>query len=535
MPKFEETHKETILFSYSSFDRIILNGYIPLLQTEGAVAFFLRKRGTPILSPVVFKKLTDQYVTRVEAFSRGINVPILKVPTESKPGDFAQKFLQEAEKKDRWGIVAILVNQERCRSFTSIRISKEHAVFDVCSKARAVNHYYFYIRDREFGCSFIRIGTYLPFPMRVWLNPHEWVEQSMRAQGRTCQRVGNSFMATDDPEKLQRACDAFNSETVRRFLSRWLKQIPLPLEDQDRQNGYKHNFSLYQVEYCRNHIFKDTGTLNRLFDQLIRDNMNLGRPEWLKILFDRQIRKNTPVRPEASVLRAGDVATIRLSYKSNALKQYNKGGKILRTELVINNPYDFRVNKGLVHMDYLRVIAHHATTRLLEAQAVSYHTALDRSAYERIVAPSPTNGGQRPAALRLGAPRTMALLEALCCTGLIFSGFTNSRFRERVAPLLGTNGDDYHARKAGYDLRKLAAHDIVRKARKKNVWTLTEKGYGVAQFLVKLDRRVLGPALAALEVPLPSEASKSRDPFDQALLRLDRVIEQLIRAAGLAA
>ena len=77
----------------------------------------------------------------------------------------------------------------------------------------------------------------------------------------------------------------------------------------------------------------------------------------VKVLFDRRITRRTPGRFATRVLRQGVVSCLKVVYKTSFLKQYNKGGRVLRTEVCINDPADFGVRKSLVHLEYLKRIA----------------------------------------------------------------------------------------------------------------------------------------------------------------------------------
>jgi hypothetical protein len=131
---------------------------------------FLREvPGKPILSPVVFKALPDRFVAAVHAFTAAHDIPVLPATGRTKPGAVAQRALHAAARADRWGVVAVVVHQESARVFTSRHAGGRRTNFWVREERRLVNHYYFYLRDREYGDGFVRIGSYAPFQMRIWL------------------------------------------------------------------------------------------------------------------------------------------------------------------------------------------------------------------------------------------------------------------------------------------------------------------------------------------------------------------------------
>jgi hypothetical protein len=92
-----------------------------------------------------------------------------------------------------------------------------------------VNQVYFYIQDKEWGPAFIKVGTYLPYPVRVCLNGHEWAKQQARHRGLAFESLDNGFRRCADPARLQRICDRLGPDDVQRFFDRWLRRLPWPL------------------------------------------------------------------------------------------------------------------------------------------------------------------------------------------------------------------------------------------------------------------------------------------------------------------
>lgn len=533
MKTLAEVCDSAVAFTYRSIDRLILNAYIPTLQTPGAVAHFLREVcGKPILSPVVFKGLTDRFVGQVRRFAHEHRIPVLHPKGRSRPGAVAQKALRRAARANRWGVVAIIVHQESARVFTSHHAGGRPTNFRVHEDRRLVNHYYFYLRDREYGEGFVRISSYLPFQTRIWLNAHGYLAAQLRRQGIAHETADNCVVAVTDPSALQQAAVRFDARLVEQIARRWLGWVPDPLTPAERAAGYPTHLSIYQAEFSENVIFHRTQVLNRVYEELLRDHLHLGRPDMLKVIFDRQIRKNTPSTFQTRLLRQGVVSCLKVFYKKSFLKQYNKGGRVLRTEVCVNDPRDFTIGKSLVHLGYLGTIAYHALTRFQKAQAVALATALDRSTFERLVTPSQP-GGQRVAGLRFGAPRAMRLLAALGCAGLTFKAFSHADLRAVLVDRLGADAAECTPSRLAYDLTKLRGKGLVRKVQGRNLYTLTDLGYRIALYATKLHQRLLTPALDTLDAALRAAVTASPHRIDRALAALNTHFDQLAEMCGL--
>ena len=117
-------------------------------------------------------------------------------------------------------------------------------VVDSPRQSVAVNHYYFYVQDPEWGPAFVKVGTYLPYPVRVCLNGHEWAKQQARQVGLGFTSLDNGFLACDDPGRLQAICDSLGPADVQRFFDRWQAHLPWPLTRADRTAGYQHRLSI---------------------------------------------------------------------------------------------------------------------------------------------------------------------------------------------------------------------------------------------------------------------------------------------------
>ena len=249
----------------------------------------------------------------------------------------------------------------------------------------------------------------------------------------------------------------------------------------------------------------------------------------VKVLFDRRITKRTPGRFATRVLRQGVASCLKVFYKKSFLKQYNKGGRVLRTELCVNDPGDFGVKKSLGH---LQTIAHHAMTRFSKAQAVAKSTALNRSTFERILLPS-QEGGKRVAGFRFGAPGSMRILEALGCAGLLFQAFSNTDLRQVLVERLGTPPDEAGSGHVSYQLRKLKDKGLVRKVPRRNRYTLTDLGYRTCMFFTKLHQRLLTPGLDRMNETLRGNPSPFGHSLDRALDALNRRLDRLAQLCGL--
>ena len=218
----------------------------------------------------------------------------------------------------------------------------------------------------------------------------------------------NGFFACDDPDALQEICDGFGVAHIEAFFRKWLRRLPHPFTAEDRKAEFRYELSILQLEMSTTQVFDKPLSGRLFFEQVIRENLDIGRPDRVSLIFDRRITRRTPGRFRTRVSTAGVTPSLRFDYKATRVKQYFKLERALRTETTINNAKDFRVGKRLCNLDRLRTIGRNVHHRLLSLECVAQHCAIASQTVERVVLP--TVDEHRAPALRWGDPRAMALL-----------------------------------------------------------------------------------------------------------------------------
>jgi hypothetical protein len=504
-------------------DRMLLNAYVPILQVGGQVKRFLEQHlGNPIPSPVIIERIGNRFRRDVKAFATTNQVPILalKKPDRSRWDDrkldHVRPYLQRAERAGRFGVVAIVTAQEFQWVFSATkRTGAGGGVwFDYAKAERRVGVYYFYVLDPEFGAGFIKICTYFPYPAKVWLNGHEWAKRQADHAAIAYTALANGFATCDQPEQLQTICDRFGPADVQGFFDRWIDDIPTPFTADDRAAGYWWELSMRQVEVSRTLVLDDPRRARGFFEALVTDNIAIGRPEAVAVVFARQVRTTTKEPFSTRVFTPGTEVKIDFRYKHSRVKQYLKEGRALRIETVINKPSDIGVLARLEHLPELIVKGRAVNARLLTVERAGQGCAIGSALFERIHQPY-IREGQRTGALRFGDPRAMALTGALAVFVHAVAGFTNKSLRGLVAGLLER---DYTTNQMTYDLRRLRVHGLIERVPTTNTYTLTPDGVRVAVFYTKIHNRLLRPLIAAGDQP-PAPIELRR-----ALATIDRVI-----------
>jgi hypothetical protein len=509
-------------------DRLYLHGYLGQLQVGGQVVQFLRHRGYPVPSPACLQQIGDEFRRRVASFAEANHIPVVPLKAADRNIEVMKPYLERAAATGRSQVAAVAVAQEPQRVFISRKRDTDPAKppqFSFDKKDRRVTVYYFYLWDAGFGPAFIKVCTYCPWPVKVWVNGHEWAKQQARKLGLGFTELSNGFAACEDPALLQRICDSLQPGTIEVFFQRWLHRLPLPLGPADRQAGYWWECSMAQVEVSRTIVFSAPRYARAFFDALVTDNLDLGRPDTLEIIFNRQVRKDTVSEFKTKVITRGTGVTMNAFYRRSRIKQYLKDSRALRIETVINDAYDIGCQRRLHNLGEVHARARAINNRVLDTERAGQACVLANPVFERIAHPSVTADGRRATAMRFGDSRVQALAGALAVTLCAVTGITNRSLRALMTGLLGT---PYGTTQASYDLARLRRNGLITRRPHANTYDLTPDGLAFAIFYTKVHDRVLTPLFAAGQPQAPPQLSA-------ALHKIERIIDGRLAAARLPA
>jgi hypothetical protein len=495
-----------VVLDLECLDRVYLNVYVPNLQVGGQVVTFLTQHlGNPIPSPAVFDKIGTAFRKSVARFADDNHIPVVRFGKTDRKIAVMQPYLDRQARTGRAGVAAIGVAQEFAPVFTATERPTSNGIpwFAFGKTNRRVTCYYFYLWDLDFGPAFIKICAYFPYPAKIWVNGHEWAKRQATHAGIRFTELSNGFAATENPAALQAICDRLGPGAIGLFAERWFAVLPLPLTEHDRAAGYWWEISMRQIEVSRTIVFRAPRHARGFFEALVADNLDIGRPEQVEVIFDRRTRGPIPAGQfKTKVVTRGVDVTVNAFYKHSRIKQYLKNGRALRIETVINDPYDLSCQRRLHNLDALQAKARAANRRLLDTERVGQGCVLASPAFERIARPTVDTAGRRAPALRFGDPRVQALAGALCHTLHAVTGITNKSLRALMTGLLGTS---YNTNQASYDLARLRRNELIARVQDHNLYTLTDDGLAFAIFYTKVHDRVLRPLLAANQPQAPPQ------------------------------
>jgi len=377
---FCKKHATQITGVLSCFDRMIFKGYLPFCQ-PGAMEAFLWQKGVLLKDFKSFALSCSQAIK-----DHGLNL--------AQKAGRPYVYLNRATRKEEQvaaiaardgisqGLICVLGTVEQSPSF-KLRYG-EHRPRLVTAYPRCLCLYFYFI-DRVFGLMHVRLQTWFPFVIQVYLNGHEWLARQMDRHGLTHQRLDNAFISLSDPERAQRFADRLAHQNWPRILSAIARRTNPHLHK--LLTGLSYYWVIDQAEYSTDILFEDRAALKGLYTQLLRHATVCFSAEDVMTFLGRKLNGNFQGEVLSDFKHRWQGARIKHRLKGNWIKMYDKHGCVLRIETVINQPYEFRVrrqgvrqgqrvtgwfpmSKGVANAYRYAQVARMANLRYLEALAV---------------------------------------------------------------------------------------------------------------------------------------------------------------------
>ena len=491
-----EVIRDHVTLQVEGIDRMYLNVYQPKLQTEKQAACFFRfHRGQPVASSSLMGLMTKEFLNKVDVFVEQHQIPIVHFKKGQRKDDVAAEY--RARFQGTEGVLFLGKVQEKVNVFRTEKrtdaAGKKYAW--IVKSATPVNQFYFYCLDEDFGPFFLKFCTYFPYNAKLCLNGHEYVKRQLAKQGIAFEALDNGVLSCADPKRLQQICDGLSAAKIDALMRKWLAKLPHPFTPTDRKAGYRYDVSILQAEFSLTQVLDRPQTGRIFFEEVIRENLDIGRPDQVQLIFERRVTKRTPGRFRTRVLTEGVVPSLHVDYKHTKIKQYHKEGRALRTETTINDTRDFAIGRRLHNLPALREIGFQANRRLLDVQRLSHDALLGEDTFSQLNAPV-TVSGQRASALRFGDPMTQALFSALLVFRLLPRGFSNRELRDHWAPLLGRSTQSITPGQMTYHLRRLRLHGLIERVPKSHRYRVTDRGWRTILICTRCYNRMLRPGLA---------------------------------------
>src|ERR1700682_3205720 len=346
-----------VTFELEAIDRMYLNAYVPSLQTGAGFVYFLKTQlGVRVPSTVMIAPMTERFVTAIDRFVETEHIDLVTFEKGQRKDDVAQQYLAAFTGEE--GVLFIGKAQEKASVFRTDKRRAHHGKTSpwIIRSTAMPTQYYIYVLDRDFGPLFIKFCSYFPYATKICLNGHEWLKRQLTQRGIPFEPLDNGIRSSDEAGRVQRIADTLDAAKIDAVFRKWLRRLPHPFAAAHRKAGYRDHLSILQAEFALTQVLDRPLTGRCFFEEVIRENLDIGRPDQMQLIFDRRVTRRTPGGFRTRILTEGVMPSLHVEYKKAKVKQYHKEGQALRTETTINDTYDFAIGRALHNLPALREI-----------------------------------------------------------------------------------------------------------------------------------------------------------------------------------
>jgi hypothetical protein len=495
MELFVRKHEEKINGTLSCFDRMLFRDYLPI-QSEWAMAEFLKQNGISIWQ---LKEFLIKSADRINGYAKAMAAkhgrPFQYLTAYTRKEELARK-MAEKEGITR-GLICVYSAVELCRTFT---FRYENNRCYVRSKQRKCLFIYFYFMDREFGLIHVKLQTWFPMPIQIYVNGHDWLERKLEANRISFTKHDNVFLKIEEWERAQKFADRFAGLNWPRILERYARYVN-PLM-KDMLYGLKHYWVTSQSEYSTDIVFKTSSDLKELYARLLsHSTLCFGAKDVMSFLGRKLtghfLSEIVTDMKDGGLCRRIPGTRIKHRVKENWLKMYDKTGLVLRVEMVINNPEEFKVRKrvkrknrrvmewvsmrkGVAYLFRYRDVSRQANDRYLEALAVVEDPTDAIQRLDDITIRKKTRSGRGVRAFNPLSLEDIQLFKAMMAGEHFIRGFSNGDLRACLesSPHLRKYADHpkKQSAKVSRILSRFHAHKLISKIPRTRRWRVTKRG-----------------------------------------------------------
>jgi hypothetical protein len=498
--RFLDKFSSLIVTVLSCFDRVIFKGYLPF-HSEGElnswVDYTLRIRRVDFVTQL--EQRSEELVDHAKAFAAKAGRLY-----EYRQGKFRkEQFIQDIIHRDNVteGLVAVLCTQETCRSIKLAYADKRPRLIFAKRPQRVL---YYYFLDRDFGLMYIRLETWFPYTIQVYVNGHDWLARQMLRRKMGFMQRDNAFTQLDDPQQAQQIADRFAQLNWVKQLSKWARMVNPHIDKGGWLHGKDYYWVTEQAEFASDVIFTDRSKLRDLYPRLLDHAVvNFSASDILTFL-GRKLTGNFlgEVLTDCKKKREPG-ARVKHRMKENWIKMYDKFGLVLRVETVINSPREFRVrrkrtregqptmvwcpmNKGVTNLPSYQRVCRAANDRYLNALSVVNDPT---PAYQQVadLTESKTHRGRRYAGFNPARKDDVRLFQAVLSGAHELRGFHNSDIRESLHGVIRDPAERRRrANAVSRLLKRLHVRGLIARIPRTRRWRVTTRGQSLLGAMIRL-------------------------------------------------
>jgi hypothetical protein len=328
----------------SCYDRVVITGTLPTVCYAAGMTRFLYAHGVRIFDyPQFAASLRDVVRERAASLAARAEIAIEHIAKSHIRKEAVVAKVLEA-RGEHPGLVHVISAMEACDAYQPWHDKQTHKSFVRPDSGKCL-HYYFYFLDAELGLIYLRAPTWAPFRLQFYCNGHSWLARRLAAEGIGFTAADNAFVRIDDWARAQELADGFSPDGLHRVLDRYAA-LCCPVLGAFEQS---YHWSLMQVEYATDLVFRSAATLAPLYEQLARQSVLSVKAEHIASFLGRQIAPQLAQELGTQFSTRIEGTCIKHRFGSASIKMYDKLGCILRIETTTNDVSFFKHHRKVEH------------------------------------------------------------------------------------------------------------------------------------------------------------------------------------------
>lgn len=503
-----EQYKDKINGTFFTFDRMILKGHIRPFYSPSGKKYFLSDRNVLLKDFSSYaEQVTSSIVSHTEELAHSLGRPLryLTSPKTSKE-QTALEILKSSPVDE--GLLCILSVVEYCQTLQPRK--KEDGKLSLDTVNRKCKYYYFYFQDKTFGFMHVKLQTWFPFQIQVYINGREMMKHVLDANHISYRMYDNSFSEISDIQKAQELADKFDSKSLCRQLDLFAHKVNPYLDTIEEVFHQGYHWCVDQCEFATDVMFTSREALEDIYPSLVGHAFYDFKCTDVFSFLGRKLDPKFLGEAVSDYRKRPEGWRIKFKMKSNSIKMYDKFN-CLRIEMTINDPREFKVYREVRHRDgstskrwvpmgksisnlyRYAEISRAANKRFLDSMC----NVIPQRSIEKEISGICTKKivrGRKYTGYRVWSPETFALFETISDGKYLIRGFTNREIRESLyhetAPNKQVSG------KISREFAKLRAHGLIRKVPRSRRYLVSDKGRRIMGALIETRRKIY-PEFAA--------------------------------------
>ncbi len=482
-----EQKQDRIYGTLSTFDRVIIHGYLISFQNPRLMLYYLIQKKVKLVDFSKFaEQQTNTLCTHIENLIKkeGIELEFLKTSKVNK-SEIAQKRL--IEKNYKSGLIAAFSSLEICNIMTVVP-NRNTKRLEINFKETKCKHYYLYYNHEELGFMFFKIQTTFPYNIGIYFNGREYLAKILEKEKIPFEMYNNSFSYIEDFEKAQQLANEIPKKKISDIFDKLVNEINPLFQDFHDILSHDYYWCIDQCEYAMDITFKKQSDLKSFYKKLVENTYFSFSSEDIYSFFGKNFKR-------VHLLTQGDITSdlrnrdqefrIKFKLNSNQIKMYDKGNN-LRIEVTINNPRDFKIlkenenkeknwipmQKSIANLYRYAEINEAIIARFINALPEIDTNVLPLKDLEVVSMPKVVNGKTYPP-FNVFNEETLKLFQIISNGKYLIHGFNNKMIREEF---FEDSDSEVNIEKMTRLLLKLKAHKLIKKVPRKNQYYLTNQG-----------------------------------------------------------